>query len=135
MCEVGDIILVYNAKNKGKPIGPHQFIVLDDEPGKVKGLDYDLISSIMSSIDSNSKIEKLNKYPGNFSITLDDRRVEKDNLLPAFVKLDQLYYLKLDKISYKVLGHINPDIMELLFEYTLDLQDKGVEFIEIIDNL
>lgn len=49
MCKVGDIILIYNAKNKGKPIGPHQFIVLDDEPGKVKGLDYDLISSIMSS--------------------------------------------------------------------------------------
>ena len=30
MCKIGDILLIYNAKNR-KPIGMHPFIVLDDD--------------------------------------------------------------------------------------------------------
>ena len=29
MCKIGDIILIYNARNR-RPVGPHPFIVLDE---------------------------------------------------------------------------------------------------------
>ena len=55
MCKIGDILLIYNAKNQGKPVGPHQFIVLDDEAGTVRSMDYDIITTIMSSMLTDKK--------------------------------------------------------------------------------
>ena len=41
MCKVGDIIVVnkYIAEN-GKEIGRHSFVVIDDNPDSICGLDY-----------------------------------------------------------------------------------------------
>ena len=61
MCRIGDVILVYNAKNENRYIGPHQFIVLEDTAGVVRGLDYDIISVVLSSINSENKQHKYEK--------------------------------------------------------------------------
>lgn len=37
MCKVGDILLIFNARNK-RSVGMHPFIVLDDSDGKVSGV-------------------------------------------------------------------------------------------------
>lgn len=135
MCKVGDIILVYNAKNKDGYVGPHQFVIMDNEAGQIKGLDYDIISAIMSSMDTDKKLEKYHKYPGNFSIMPEDRQVDNDNRKPAFVKVDQLYYFDLDAIDYKKIGQINTDIMELLYEHLDEINNEGVLIERYADNL
>lgn len=49
MCNVGDIIVVNGYNDNGKTIGRHSFVVLNDDAGKIQGLDYDIICNVMSS--------------------------------------------------------------------------------------
>lgn len=135
MCKVGDILLIYNAKNQGKPVGPHQFIVLDDEAGTVRSMDYDIITTIMSSMLTDKKKEKYDKYEANLSILEDDRNVSNDNRNPAFTKLDQFFFFNLKFVKYKVIGTVNPDVMELINDYINELQEQGIQFYQITENL
>ena len=50
MCKVGDILLIFNARNK-RAVGMHPFIVLDDRNGKVSGV------QIKQILDKATKIE------------------------------------------------------------------------------
>lgn len=40
-----------------------------------------------------------------------------DNGLNGYVKTDQLYYFNKEKIDFKVIGYINPEILELIIEF------------------
>ena len=137
MCRIGDIILVYDAKNFGKKIGPHQFIVLDNAAGKIQGMSYDIISSVISSMTTKAKEAKYHKYPGNFSVLPEDRSIVRENYLPAFTKLDQsiFFFFDLSNVRYKSIGKVNPDVMELINEYIIELQNNGTKFYQITDNL
>lgn len=53
MCKLKDIIVVnkYKAENKVN-ISKHSFVVIDDVGGTIRGLDYDLVMSVISSYKS-----------------------------------------------------------------------------------
>ena len=64
MCKIGDILLIYNAKN-GQYVGKHPFIVLDDNAGKVRGVySYDFIGLLVSSANTEEKKERLRSFEG-----------------------------------------------------------------------
>lgn len=136
MCQIGDIILVYNPKRFKKPIGMHSFVVLDDNQGKIRGLDFDFIGLLMSSMDTEDKREKLMKYDGNFPITPDEQLIEDGgNGKDACIKAEQFYFFNKDKIKYQVIGRLEEDIFNLLIEFIEELNEEGIKFQEIMGNV
>lgn len=136
MCQIGDIILVYNPKRFLKPIGVHSFVVLDDMHGKIRGFDFDFIGLLMSSMDTENKRERLMRYDGNFPITPDEQDIDDGgNGKLACIKAEQFYYFNKDKIRYKVIGKLDSDIFNLLIEFIQELNESGVLFQQITGNL
>lgn len=136
MCQIGDIILVYNPKRFRKPIGMHSFVVLDDKHGKIRGFDFDFIGLLMSSMDTEDKREKLMKYDGNFPITPEEQDIEDGgNGKDACIKAEQFYYFSKDKIKYQVIGRLEEDVFNLLIEFIEELNEKGIHFQQIMGNV
>ncbi len=132
MCKIGDIILIKRYKDHGHFLGRHSFIVIDDRKDIIQGLPYDMVCNVLSSFkDENQKKRKL-EFDGNFPITHDDTITDPDNGNDGYVKADQLYYFKKDKIDYQVIGNVLPDILRLLFEF---ISESDFPIVEIIDNL
>lgn len=136
MCKIGDILLIYNAKNK-KPVGIHPFIVIDDTGGRVKGVyGYDFIGLLISSADTEAKKEKLRKFEGNFPIAPEDKIMSdpsKTNEKYSYVKADQFFYFDKSKIKYIKIGELSEDIFSLIIEFIEELVENGVEVKPITD--
>lgn len=136
MCQIGDIILIYNAKNK-RPVGAHPFIVLDDNNGTVMGLyNYDFIGLLLTSASTEERKEHLKQYAGNFPIAKEDKIVNpnKNDNRDGYVKADQLFYFDKRKIRYIHLGRIDSDIFDLIIEFMEELKDNGIKVKQILDN-
>lgn len=136
MCKIGDILLIYNAKNK-KPVGMHPFIVLDDTNGKISGVySYDFIGLLLTSANTEEKKERLRNIEGNFPISEDDKIIDKskdkDNRY-SYVEADQFFYFDKDRIKYIHLGAIQPDIYNLIVEFIHELNNNGTPIKQIID--
>lgn len=136
MCKIGDILLIYNARNR-KPVGVHPFIVLDDSNGTISGMySYDFIGLLLTSADTEEKKERLKKIDGNFPISPDDKIIDesknKDNRY-SYVEADQFFYFDKNKIKYIHLGIIDPDIYNLIVEFIEELSENGVTIKQIID--
>ena len=136
MCKIGDILLIYNARN-GRPVGKHPFIVLDDTAGKVRGIySYDFIGLLISSANTEEKMERLKSFEGNFPLSPDDKIVDdakKNNNLSSYVKADQFFYFDKSKIKYLKIGSLVPDIFNLIVEFIQELIEMGVAFYQILD--
>lgn len=136
MCKIGDILLIYNARNK-KPVGAHPFIVLDDSNGIVSGIySYDFIGLLMTSANTEEKKERLGKIEGNFPILPDDKNMNEsknhDNRF-SYVEADQFFYFDKSKIKYIHLGTIDPDIYNLIIDFIEELSENGIEIKQILD--
>lgn len=132
MCKIGDIILINKYKDGNNKIGRHSFIVIDDRKGIIEGLPYDMICNVLSSFKSEEQKDRKLGYDGNFPISHDDTVTNPHNENNGYVKADQLYYFRKDKIDYQVIGNILPDILKLLFEF---ITESNFPIVEIIDNL
>lgn len=133
MCQIGDIIVIKRYKDRDTMLPKHSFVVIDDEGGRIEGMSYDFIANVMSSFKTDEqKRWKLDHYPGNFPIVFEDRVVQDDNRRDGYIKADQLYYFQKDKIEYKVIGHLYPDIFNLLMEF---IEESDFDIVDIIDNL
>lgn len=136
MCKIGDIILVYNPKRMGKPIGKHSFVVLSDESGKIESVSFDFVGLLMSSMGTEEKRAKLMKYDANFPITPDEQDIAGGgNGKDACIKADQFYYFNKDKVKYKVIGSLDVNIFNLLIEFINELAEEDMHFIQITDNM
>lgn len=137
MCKVGDIILIRNYESEEVKLGQHSFIVISDEPGEIRGLSYDdIICNVMSSFKNEEQRKKKLKFSGNFSISHDDSKIKNNNGIDGFdgfVKAEQLYYFKKDKMDYIVIGKIKEDIFNLLLDFIETELDVPLE--DITDNL
>lgn len=136
MCKIGDILLIFNAKNK-KPIGMHPFIVLDDTNGKISGVySYDFIGLLLTSADTEEKKERLKQIDGNFPISTDDKIMnegkDKDNRY-SYVEADQFFYFDKGKIRYIHIGSLEPDIYDLIVEFIQELSENGIRIKQIVD--
>lgn len=132
MCKVGDIIRVEKYVHNGTEVDKHSFVILDVENGEIHGLEYDIIGNAMSSFKYEAQKEKKLSYPANFPIFHYETNVVNGNKKDGYIKTDQLYYFKLDKIKYRVIGYISPEAYKRLVEF---IQTLEVDFEEIIDNL
>lgn len=136
MCKIGDILLIFNAKNR-KPVGMHPFIVLDDTNGKVSGIySYDFVGLLLTSADTEEKKERLGKIEGNFPISKNDKILndgrEADNR-DGYVEADQFFYFDKEKIKYIHIGSIEPDIYNLIVEFIEEISENGVRIKRILD--
>lgn len=136
MCRIGDIILVNPLKGHGRNIGKHSFVVIDDNEGNIRGLDFNMVGLIMSSMDTEEKRKKLMKYPANLPLSSDEQIIEGNgNGKDACVKADQFYYFNKSTCKYRVLGNLDSEVFNLLIEFINELADKGLKFETILDNL
>ncbi|KUO73389.1 MAG: hypothetical protein APF77_13740 [Clostridia bacterium BRH_c25] len=132
MCNVGDIIVVDSYKDRGNTLNKHSFVVLYQDTGTIQGLDYDMICNVMSSFKNEKQHDIKMRYPGNFPVVFDDFDPITGNKLRGYIKVEQLYYFKKDNLKYMVIGHMKPDIFNLLIEFIGDL---NVPIEHITDNL
>jgi hypothetical protein len=128
MCNVGDIIVIEEYNHNGIHLRKHSFVVLSDVAGQIQGLDYDLICNVMSSFKDEVQKKKKLSFSGNFPIVPDDYEYIDGNNKNGYIKADQLYYFNKAKIKYTVIGSINEDIFNLLFEFI----EEELEEVEII---
>lgn len=132
MCKLGDIILIKACKSNGSPLNKHSFIVIEDKEDSINGVSYDIICNIMSSFKNEEQKKKKLSFPGNLQILASDSVTNPDNGKDGFVKADQFYYFEKEKIEFKLIGRLEPDIFELLIEF---IQDGTFQITDIIDNL
>ncbi len=133
MCKLGDIILVYHYEDNGIQLGKHSFIVLNDESGEIQGLDYDMVCNVMSSFKSEEHKKKKLQYAENVLIKHNDANITDDynNNKEGYIKADQLYYFRKDKIQFDVIGCMSDDA----FKELISLIESLPVTHDITDNL
>ena len=136
MCKNGDIILIKQYKDHGTMLPKHSFVVISDECGTVCGLPFDFIALVMSSFKDGEQRKKKMRFPGNFPVTAEDKYMsawanEKD----GYIKAEQFYYFKKNKIDYSVIGSLTEETFEILLDFIESFGEKNVEIDQIIDNL
>ena len=132
MCQIGDIIIINQYKDKDSIISKHSFIVIDDENGTIQGLPYDFVANVLSSFKNPKQKKRKLSYPGNFAITSNDTVTNPHNNKDGYIKADQLYYFAKDKISYRVIGQIKEDVFNDLIEF---IENSDFQLLDIVDNL
>ena len=69
MCKLGDIIVVNKYIGEdGKEIGKHSFIVIDDNPDCIRGLDYSHVTTVISSFKNEEQRKRKLNYKENLEI-------------------------------------------------------------------
>lgn len=131
MCSNGDIILIDGFVHKNKHIGQHSFVIINDESGKIKGLEYDMIGNVMSSFKDEEHRDKKLNYPTNFRVKFDDVDVKNANYKEGYIKADQLYFFNRKSIDYTLIGKLKPDA----FNSLIDLVNQIKPSVFITDNL
>ena len=132
MCQIGDIIIINQYKDKDSIISKHSFVVIDDENGTIQGLPYDFVANALSSFKNPKQKKRKLSYPGNFAITSNDTVTNPHNNKDGYIKADQLYYFAKDKISYRVIGQIKEDVFNDLIEF---IENSDFQLLDIVDNL
>ena len=133
MCRPGDLILIHGVKCNGETLGLHTFVVLNDEAGKVQGVDYNLICSIMSSFKNDQQRAKKLSYPGNFPISYkDEQLVIQGNERDGFIKAEQFFFFDKDNLNYRIIGCLCDDVFAVLLEF---IEQLAVPIQEITDNI
>lgn len=123
MCKVGDIIVVNKyISEDGKEMNQHSFVVVDDNPDKIKGLNYSFVSSVMSSFKNEEHKKKKLGYEENIGITSDDIESDEVNSREGYIKADQLYYFDKNKLDYYVLASVKDDLLDELIRIIIKLE-------------
>ena len=66
MCKLGDIIVIKKyIGDDGEIINRHSFVVINDKPGFIEGLNYDLVSNVMSSFKNEEHRMRKLKFEEN----------------------------------------------------------------------
>lgn len=132
MCKVRDIILVDKYASEGVNIGKHSFVVIDDTGDTIQGMPYDIVCNVLSSFKDNEQRKRKLRYPGNLPISIGTVNIEGGNAKEGFIKADQMYYFKKEKISYRVIGAITEDMFNTLIDF---INNGDFDIIQIVDNL
>lgn len=137
MCKIGDIIVVKKyIGDDGKIIDrQHSFVVIDDNPDSVGGISYDLVTNVMSSFKDEEHRRKKLSYKENIEITSDDIISNTKNGKSGYIKADQLFYFKKNKLDYYVFAQVDRElldelirlIIELRYERKLKMNIKNIE--------
>ena len=127
MCKLGDIIVVKNyISEDGKMIGRHSFIVVDDSKGCISGLDYDLVTTVISSFKSEEHKKKKLSYKENMEIInyIDDNNKLISFKKKSYIKVDKMYYFNKEKIDYYMLGRMTKEMFNRLIILVENLKQE-----------
>lgn len=136
MCTIGDIIKIEKyIGDDGVEVGRHSFVVLSEDKDVIKGLDFDLVGTPMSSIKDEKQREKVKKDHKLMIIRTNDQNgMPASNYEESFIKTHLMYYFKRKNIKYQVLGSLNvPTFMEL--QQKLEELDKSGDIDQVLNNL
>ena len=135
MCKLGDIIVVKEFKDRnGNLVPKHSFVVINDEPDFIEGLEYDFIANVMCNFhDEKHKKRKLS-IKSNLEIKQHQIYGKKLNNKEGYIKADDLFYFKKKKIKYKVIAHMNAELLDKLVQLIIELHNENRE-INVITNL
>lgn len=133
MCKLGDIIVVDKyIGDDGKEIGTHSFIVIDDSNDTIKGLEYTMVASVISSFKNEEQKQRKLTFEENIEITNKSIINGKNLKKPSYVKADKLFYFNKNKLNYYVFARISDDFLDELLKVILLLSEK--EKLTIITN-
>lgn len=132
MCKLGDIIVIKKYKDRGNNLSRHSFVVIDDEPGAIRGLSYDLVCNVMSSFKSKEQKKRKLRFLGNFPIVNEDTVTDPDDGKDGYIKSEQFYYFNKEKIDYIVIGSMSIEAFNNLIDY---IENLKIDIEEITDNL
>lgn len=135
MCKIGDIIVIesYIAENN-KQISMHSFIVIDDQHGIISGLNYDIVTNVISSFKDDKHKNKKLSFKENLEITNDDLKFNKKFKKSSYIKVDKLFYFNKRKIKYYKIGTLDDFFLNKLL-IKVDELTKEHKTIPIIKNL
>ena len=135
MCKLGDIIVIDKFKDKdGKIIPKHSFVVINDEPDFIEGFEYDFISNVMCSFHDDEHKEHKLKIKSNLEVKPEQINGKKLNNKGGYIRADDLFYFKKNKIKYKVIAHMNDELLDELVQLIIKLHEKHKEN-NVISNL
>lgn len=123
MCKIGDIIVVDKyIGDDGKEVKKHSFIVIDDTKGEIGGLQYDLVTNVMSSFKNEDHKKRKLSFKENLKIESDDIISPIKNDKSGYIKADQLIYFNKKKIKYYVFAHIDEELLDELIRLIIELK-------------
>lgn len=126
MCKIGDIIAVPNFVGDGNNlVGTHYFVVVNDNNGKIEGLDFDVVGTVMSSFKSEEHKHRKLKYEENIEIKEQDGKINHKKLKDGYIKADQLHYFNKNNTVYFVVGQVDGDVLIKLLQRMQYLDTKG----------
>ena len=133
MCKLGDIIVVDEYVGDDEVIvSKHSFVVINDKPGFIEGLRYDLVTNVMSSFKNDEHKNRKLRFMENLEVISDDIVADKNkNGKSGFIKADQLIYFDKAKIKYYVLGHLDEKLLDELILLIIKLAECG----KLVNNL
>ena len=103
MCKIGDIIVVDKyISEDNKEMNRHSFVVIEDTKGNIGGINYDIVTNVMSSFKNESHRKRKLKYKENLEIKSRDIIANYKNKKIGYIKADQLIYFDKKKKSYFV---------------------------------
>ena len=135
MCKLGDIIIINEFKSlEGDIVPKHSFVVINDEEDYVEGLKYDFVSNMMCSFHNEDHKKKKLRFEENLPIREELISGDKINSKDGYIKADQLYYFDKSKIQYKIIAHMDDELLDDLVQLILLLNEKG-KLKNVITNL
>ena len=136
MCKLGDIIVVNKyTSEEGKEIGRRSFVVIDDNPNSIRGIDYTFVTTVISSFKSKKHRDKKLKYKGNIEVFYFEKyglKTEFKN--SSYIKADKLFYFNKDKIDYYFFGRVTDDLLDELIKLIIQLEKEN-KVTHVINNI
>lgn len=79
ICKIGDIIVVKEFKDENDDIvSKHSFVVINDKPNSIHGLNYDIVSNMMRSFHDPGHKENKLKFRQNLLVNIGDTYGKKN---------------------------------------------------------
>ena len=122
MCKLGDIIIIKEFKDEfGEIVSKHSFVVINDQESYIEGFRYDFVSNMVCSFHNEEHKNKKLKYEGNLLVNIKQIHGKKINNQQGYIKANQLYYFDKSIIDYKVIAHIDSELLDDLVQLILAL--------------
>lgn len=127
MCKLGDVVVINKFKNEfGETVPKHSFVIINDEEDYIEGFRYDFVSNMLCSFHDDEHKRKEMRYKQTLPVKEEKISGENINSKEGYIKADQLYYFDKNKIQYKVLAHIDQDLLDKLVQLIVELNDEGL---------
>lgn len=127
MCKLGDIIVIKEFKNEyGQIIPKHSFVIINDEEDYIEGFKYDFIANMLCSFHSNEHKKRKLLFKENLIVKEEKIRGKNINSKLGYIKADQLYYFDKKELEYKVIAHMDLDLLDELVQLILLLKEENM---------